>query len=84
MKASGESLLDFTILPLGEKCCELRLVSRFQPRGLAGIFYWYALLPFHRLISRGMLSWILRAAGSRALKGPVRWQPTGKDACFPP
>ena len=53
MKAPGDALLDFTIVPLGEKRCELQLTSRFLPRGLAGILYWYAFLVFHHLIFRG-------------------------------
>ena len=34
---------------------ELKMVSRFLPRGLAGILYWYALLPTHRWLFEGML-----------------------------
>ena len=84
MRAPGDALLDFTIVPLGEKRCELRLTSRFLPRGLAGILYWYAFYVFHHVIFRGMLAGILRAAGAPPTRGPERWQPPEKDACFLP
>ena len=84
MRAPGDALLDFTIVPLGEKRCELQLISRFLPRGLAGIFYWYAFFVFHHVIFRGMLAGILRAAGAPLTRGPERWPPPEKDACFLP
>jgi uncharacterized protein YbjT (DUF2867 family) len=84
MRAPGDALLDFTIVPLGEKRCELQLTSRFLPRGLAGILYWYAFYVFHHVIFRGMLAGILRAAGAPLTRGPERWQPPEEDACFLP
>jgi len=84
MKAPGDALLDFTIVPLGEKHCELQLTSRFLPRGLAGIVYWYAFFVFHHIIFRGMLSGIIRLAGTPLARGPERWQPPEKDVCFLP
>ena len=84
MKAPGDALLDFTIVPLGEKRCELQLTSRFLPRGLAGILYWYAFFVFHHIIFRGMLAGIIRAAGTPLTRGPERWQPPEKDVCFLP
>jgi uncharacterized protein YbjT (DUF2867 family) len=84
MKAPGDALLDFTIVPLGEKRCELQLTSRFLPRGLAGILYWYAFFVFHHVIFRGMLAGIIRVAGTPLTRGPERWQPPEKDVCFLP
>jgi uncharacterized protein YbjT (DUF2867 family) len=84
MKAPGEALLDFTIVALDEKRCELQLTSRFLPRGLAGILYWYAFYVFHHVIFRGLLAGIVRSAGAPLARGPERWQPPEKDACFLP
>jgi uncharacterized protein YbjT (DUF2867 family) len=84
MKAPGYALLDFTIIPLGAKRCELQLISRFLPRGLAGILYWYLFFVFHHIVFKGMLTGILRAAGSPLIRGPERRQPTQKDVCFLP
>jgi hypothetical protein len=37
----------------------------FEPVGLSGLIYWYALLPAHAVIFKGML----RAIGRRAVEG---------------
>lgn len=38
--------------------------ARFKPRGLSGIAYWYAVLPVHGIVFRGMLEGIRQAAES--------------------
>lgn len=45
-----------------------RLIStaRFKPLGLCGIAYWYAVLPLHGLVFRGMLRGLARAAEAAA------------------
>ncbi len=40
----------------------LTMTARFIPRGLAGLAYWYAVLPFHAYVFRGMLDGIRRDA----------------------
>ena len=35
--------------------CRLRQTARFKPRGLLGLAYWYAVLPLHGFVFRGML-----------------------------
>ena len=62
MRLPGEALLDFRIGANGEQDCTLRQTALFQPRGLFGLIYWYAVLPLHRIIFRGMLSGIQRDA----------------------
>lgn len=49
MKLPGEAWLEFKV---GEK--ELTQTATFRPKGLLGRLYWYVLLPFHRLIFKGM------------------------------
>jgi hypothetical protein len=34
----------------------------FDPRGLAGLVYWYAVWPLHRLVFAGMLRGLARRA----------------------
>jgi len=58
MRLPGEALLDFQIEANGPQQCELRQTAIFEPRGLFGLMYWYAVLPFHGLIFRGMLAGI--------------------------
>ena len=40
--------------------------ARFLPRGLLGLAYWYAVLPLHAIVFRGMLQGIRRAAEQTA------------------
>jgi uncharacterized protein YbjT (DUF2867 family) len=50
MKLPGEAWLEFKLI--GE---ELEQTATFRPLGLAGRLYWYAVLPFHGFIFKGML-----------------------------
>jgi len=84
MKVPGDALLDFSLVPLGQNRCEIQLTARFLPKGLAGILYWYAFLPFHHIVFRGMLSAIARAAGRSLIRRPHRFTPNEKEACFLP
>ena len=65
MRLPGEALLEFTIEPQGSGSL-LTQTARFRPRGLAGLAYWYAVLPLHAVVFEGMLQGIARAARSRA------------------
>jgi hypothetical protein len=40
----------------------IRQTAIFEPVGLLGLMYWYALYPAHRLVFAGMLRGIVRAA----------------------
>jgi len=62
MRLPGEALLDFQIEPAGDKQSILRQKALFEPRGLFGLLYWYAVLPFHGVVFRGMLADIQRDA----------------------
>jgi uncharacterized protein YbjT (DUF2867 family) len=53
MKVPGEAWLEFTVLP-GQNSGLLKQRAVFRPRGLWGRLYWYALLPVHLAIFRGM------------------------------
>jgi len=62
MRLPGEALLEFRIEPGRDGGCILRQTALFQPRGLFGLLYWYAVLPFHQIVFRGMLAGIRRDA----------------------
>lgn len=64
MKLPGEALLEFELEPRGEASdsTHLSMTARFLPKGLFGLVYWYAVLPLHRVVFRGMLRGICRAA----------------------
>ncbi|MDD2900970.1 MAG: SDR family oxidoreductase [Syntrophales bacterium] len=75
MKMPGEALKEFRLTPLNGEQTEVQQLSRFLPRGLGGILYWYSLFPFHQLIYRGMLKALARAVGKPILSGPTRFTP---------
>ena len=62
MRLPGEALLDFRVEMNGERQCRLRQTALFEPRGLFGLLYWYAVLPAHGFVFRGMLAGIQRDA----------------------
>jgi len=74
MKLPGEAILDFEIIP-SDKGSELRLGTRFRPRGLYGILYWYTLLPFHDILFGGMLREVAKKVARPVLSGPARFKP---------
>ncbi|MCV6628525.1 MAG: SDR family oxidoreductase [Flavobacteriaceae bacterium] len=51
MKLPGEAWLEFRI-----QDNKLLQTAIFRPLGLAGRFYWYAVLPFHGFIFKGMIA----------------------------
>jgi hypothetical protein len=64
MKLPGEAMLTFDLEPLPDEPARCRLVqtTRFKPRGLWGLAYWYLVLPLHGTVFRGMLRGIQRTA----------------------
>jgi uncharacterized protein YbjT (DUF2867 family) len=62
MKLPGEALLDFQVEAQSRDRCLLRQQALFQPRGLFGLLYWYAVAPLHHVVFRGMLRGIEREA----------------------
>jgi uncharacterized protein YbjT (DUF2867 family) len=83
MKMPGQALLDLQMEPKGAGRTELRVISRFLPRGLGGMAYWYALYPFHVWIFQGMLTAIARRLGMSQTPRPERFDPNVRSACVP-
>jgi hypothetical protein len=44
----------------------IRQTAIFDPRGLAGLIYWYLAYPVHALVFRGMIEGIAAAAEREA------------------
>ncbi len=77
MKLPGDAMLEFSVQPapaedvpsagsmasstLGPRFTLIQ-TARFRPRGLIGLLYWYAVLPLHGYVFRGMLQGIRREA----------------------
>ena len=83
MKLPGEAIFELQIIETGENRCELRQISRFLPRGLGGILYWYALQPLHVVLFKGMLKTIARTIGRPILAGPRPLSPTERSCTLP-
>jgi Protein of unknown function (DUF2867) len=60
MKLPGRAWLQFEVEPDGHGSL-LRQTAIFDPRGLLGLAYWYALYPLHQLVFAGMLRGIVEA-----------------------
>ncbi|MDH3457680.1 MAG: SDR family oxidoreductase [Gemmatimonadota bacterium] len=61
MKLPGRAWLQFEVEPRAPGST-IRQTAIFDPTGLLGLAYWYALYPVHALVFRGMLKQIARAA----------------------
>jgi hypothetical protein len=83
MKLPGEAILEFELIDLGQDRCELRLISRFLPRGLLGLSYWYSVYPLHGLVFKGMLKSLAKASGAKVLGGPESFD-RNRNACALP
>ena len=67
MRMPGRAWLQFEVVG-DEHGSEIRQTALFDPVGLAGLFYWYALLPLHKLVFRGMLEGIANAGQHRGAR----------------
>ena len=84
MKTPGEATLAFEITAYADGTTELLLRSRFLPRGLAGILYWYILYPFHEMIFFGMARNMALSIGAEIVEGPERFTPKIAESCALP
>jgi uncharacterized protein YbjT (DUF2867 family) len=66
MKLPGRAWLQFEVAP-DTAGSVIRQTAVFEPHGVTGLLYWYALYPVHGLIFGGMLRGIARAAERAAV-----------------
>jgi hypothetical protein len=67
MKLPGRAWLQFEVLPDAHGC-RVEQTAFFEPWGILGYLYWYAVLPFHRLVFPGMINALkARAEAAEAL-----------------
>lgn len=81
MKFPGEASLEFKLHPMKEGRTELQQLSRYLPKGVSGLLYWYILYPFHKWVFRGMLKGIANAVGKPVIQGPDRFAPGRRNVC---
>jgi uncharacterized protein YbjT (DUF2867 family) len=63
MKVPGRAWLEFRVEPDGQ-FTRIRQLAQFEPRGLAGLLYWYLLFPVHAVMFRARLHRIAATVGS--------------------
>jgi uncharacterized protein YbjT (DUF2867 family) len=61
MKLPGRAWLEFEVEHHGESTL-IKQTAMFDPVGLLGLVYWYAVYPLHSLVFKGMLAGIAREA----------------------
>jgi uncharacterized protein YbjT (DUF2867 family) len=61
MKLPGRAWLEFEVFPEGNGS-RIQQTAIFDPLGLWGLTYWYAIYPIHEMVFAGMLRGIVRAA----------------------
>ena len=61
MKLPGRAWLEFEVTG-NDSSSTIRQTATFDPLGLWGLAYWYALYPFHQFVFQGMLDGIVKAA----------------------
>ena len=62
LKLPGRGWLEFEVTPLDGGRSLIRQTATFDPRGLMGYAYWYAVYPIHALMFRGLLRGIAQRA----------------------
>ena len=65
MKLPGRGWLEFEVVPR-DGDVTIHQTAVFDPRGLGGLAYWYAIWPLHELVFRRMLAGIARHAVRKA------------------
>ncbi|HIJ19566.1 MAG TPA: DUF2867 domain-containing protein, partial [Deltaproteobacteria bacterium] len=76
-----EAILEYRLHSLPEGGTELQQLSRFLPKGISGLVYWYVLYPFHKYVFKGMLKGIARSVGKPILDAPDRFAPRLPHVC---
>ena len=61
MRLPGRAWLEFAVVPTARGTL-IRLTAVFDPVGLAGLLYWYLLVPAHAVVFQGMAMPPTRAA----------------------
>ncbi len=84
MKVPGEATLSFEVTPFADGTTQLTLLSRFLPKGITGIVYWYSLYPFHEIIFFGMAKSMAYATGKPIHGKPERFTPRIAGSCTLP
>ncbi|HEY5492261.1 MAG TPA: DUF2867 domain-containing protein, partial [Gemmatimonadaceae bacterium] len=61
MKLPGRAWLQFEVLP-DPRGCRVEQTAFFEPLGILGYLYWWAVLPFHRFVFPGLVGGLMKQA----------------------
>lgn len=62
MKLPGAAIMEFELVPQGNGQTRLSTSAYFHPSGIWGYLYWYALVPVHLFIFKGVTNNIIKRA----------------------
>lgn len=60
MKLPGRAWLEFEVIPEDDETSTVRQTALYDPLGLLGLAYWYAVVPLHHFVFGGMLRGVAR------------------------
>jgi hypothetical protein len=70
MKAPGAGVLEFVVRPLADGSgSSVSATAHWHPAGVAGLLYWYSLVPAHLFLFRGLTRTIQRRAAAGGHSG---------------
>lgn len=70
MRIPGSATFELEIRPADDGGREISVTAHFHPAGVAGITYWNALLPIHKILFRGLIREIIRRAEAGEAERP--------------
>ena len=62
MRLPGKAILEFEVVPVGDRASRLVTTARFHPAGVIGLLYWHSLTIAHKQIFRRMPEAMARRA----------------------
>lgn len=83
MKLPGRAWLEFEVSPHKEGGSTIRQTAVFDPAGLFGLSYWYAIFPLHAAIFGGMLRGIKQRAIESSKHGSEALAPSDEGSDNP-
>jgi hypothetical protein len=73
LKLPGRGWLEFRVTPLGDGArSQICQTATFDPKGVAGRLYWYAVLPLHAVVFRGLLRELARRGARETARTRMR------------
>ncbi len=82
MKSPGEILMDFQLSEYGTRATELKIISRFFPRGVVGLTFGFFLIPVLRWMCKRILIAISNRCSEGDFQKPEFFMPTSEELAW--